>query len=115
MVPKLRVNRARATFWNNGPKIGIFSNAGCTLERTASSFLCFPHQMLKATITTRRSGPSHFIMLDKWTRICVAQGRLPPRSLNICSKIGTMNSSMPTTARIAMANTITGYVIADLI
>ena len=30
MVPRLRVNRLSAIFWNSGPKTGIFSFSGST-------------------------------------------------------------------------------------
>ena len=43
-----------------------------------------------------------FRIADRFTRIWVGSGSSPPRPSNIFANIGTMNSSMPMTARIAM-------------
>jgi hypothetical protein len=48
------------------------------------------------------------MFFDRTTRNWVGSGSSPPRSANIFSKIGTMNSSMPMTATIAMMSTTTG-------
>ena len=47
-------------------------------------------------------------MCDMMTSIWVGAGSSPPRSSNIFAKIGTMNSSMPMTARMAITKTTTG-------
>ena len=42
------------------------------------------------------------------TSTWVGSGSVPPRSANMFSKIGTMNSSMPTHISAAMISTTTG-------
>ena len=49
-----------------------------------------------------------FSACDIHMRICVGSGSFPPRLENIPAKTGTMNSSIPAVARIAMMNTTTG-------
>ena len=42
------------------------------------------------------------------TSTLVGAGSSPPRVSNMLANVGTMNSSMPMTARIAMTKTTTG-------
>ncbi len=57
-------------------------------------------------------GATKTMASDRNTRTFVGAGSSPPSESNMPANTGTMNSSMPTTARMAMTNTTTGYVIA---
>ena len=108
IVPKLRVKRAMATFLSRSPKTGSRSFSGSTTARTDSLFLFLRHQTANAIEPTTTTGTMKIMALEMTTRICVGSGSSEPRSSNIFWKIGTMNSSMPNTARIAMISTTTG-------
>ena len=54
------------------------------------------------------NGKPYFTIVDIMTRTRVGAGSSPPSVLNMFANTGTMNSSMPITARIAMQKTTTG-------
>ena len=57
----------------------------------------------------------NFIKPDRKTRKRVGAGSWASKSENSPTKTGTMKSSMPTTAKMAITKTTTGYVMAALI
>ncbi len=64
--------------------------------------------MLADTTATSSGTPPIFSTDDRNTSARVGAGSWAPMSWNIFAKIGTMNSSMPMTARIAITKTTTG-------
>ena len=60
------------------------------------------------TIPTTMNGKPYLTIMLISTSTRVGAGSVPPRSLNILANTGTMNSSMPMTATIAMQKTTVG-------
>ena len=108
MVPRLRVKRAIAIFWNSGPKTGAFSFSGSTTLRTRGVRLNFFHSTPKATKKATTKRIELFSSSERNTRNRVGAGSVPPSEANISLKVGTMKSSMPVTPSTAMTATTTG-------
>ncbi len=96
-MPKLRVKRDTAIFWNSLPKIGHLQlHRVDTLARTAWSFLCRPHQTPKTIPTTTRIGAADLHDVRHADQDPGRQRQLAAERARTCSaKTGTMNSSMP--------------------
>ncbi len=108
IVPRFLEKRDSAIFWIMPPKIGNLSISGSTTSRTRSRCLIRCHTTVSTIPATSEMGATNTIASDRKTRTLVGAGSSPPRESNIAANVGTMNSSMPTTARIAMMNTTTG-------
>ncbi len=115
IIDRLRVNRATAILVASGPITGSLSFQGSTTLRTFSSRRLRTHHTHPAIASTIPTGSIQIMLLDSVTRIWVGSGSCDPRFLNMPSKIGTTKVTIATTPRIAMTNTMTGYVVADLI
>ena len=78
------------------------------MARTLSWCLTRPHTTKPATPAMIATGRMNFIACERSTRIRVGAGIVACRLVNMPAKTGTMNSSMPMTARMAMQKTTTG-------
>ncbi len=108
IVPKVRVNRATATFRTSGPNTGDFSTKACHISwplpwRVAS---------LNATKSTIGTATKMYQFarrpFERSTRNCVGPGSEPPMSLNIFSKVGTTKARRTATTPTATTSTIAG-------
>ena len=109
IVPRLRVKRATAIFGTGRRRRAASASAGrrrCGPVRVVD---LLPHREASTTRARTTKGMVACRSSDRGRR--GPRGRrqeFPPRQLNISSKIGTMNSSIPVTPRIAITNTTTG-------
>jgi hypothetical protein len=99
------VKRDTAIFWKSLPNTGVFSRR-----------VDEPAHLLLVPDAIPRDGTGQPNQQEReecledvghQTRILVGAGSSPPSVLNMAAKTGTMNSSMPITARIAMKKTTT--------
>ena len=97
----------------NDIETGTFSLIGSTMLRAFSVCFTLAQKMVRPKKATMKTGKPILRTSDRKISTRVGAGSVPPRSSNSFEKIGTMNSSMPIEARIAMMKTTTGYVIAD--
>ena len=108
MVPRVRVKRATATLRASGPKSGSL--------RTVASQTIWPFFVRMAVLKAKKMPvgmPAKRYQLsmrpcERSTRNWVGAGSVPPKSLNIFSKVGVTKPSSAPTTPTATTSTMVG-------